>query len=130
MTAAERLSGAGIALLDEPFDSGLRIFQFMLGAEAGEDLQELLLGWSPHQHLVLDTAQKGLVAQFVRLEVGGEYQEGFKGHGHLAPGAKAEEVHPPLHRNDPAVENLRRRRPLTSKVVDQVGSVGRLELER
>src|SRR5258708_3711543 len=99
-------------------------------AEGTKNLQELSAAWPAHQHLVLNSAQKGFIAQALWTQVRREHKERFKGHRDLAAASKSQVVDPAFHRNNPSVQNLRRRGFLPSEVIDQVNPVVRLHLKR
>src|SRR3990167_140914 len=80
--------------------------------------------------LVADTPKEGLVGQLQRIEVGGEHQDQVEGDLAVAATAQVEVVLLLFHRHDPAVEQIDRRHPLPTEVVDDENAVTRLELQR
>src|SRR5437867_2489164 len=96
------------AVLRDPI-AGLRVEGDLLRlADAAEDLRELLIGRRLDLDLVLDPSQERLVDERGRGAVGREDEEHVEGDLDLAAIGRGEEVHIPIERHDPAIEELLR----------------------
>src|SRR5450759_4253513 len=125
MTPAERLAGSLVVAIDKSSNNSQRVGELPRLAVAMKNLFELLRAGIPDQHLVLDPAQKGFVTKSIRFQIGREDEERLERDGDFSTGAQGEIVDPPLHRNNPPVQHLRRRRLLTAEIVDQIDAVVR-----
>src|SRR5512140_1512324 len=75
LAASELLPGLQIALVEIRLQVLRVALDLLAVAEPLENLDELLQFRRAHEHLVLDSAQKRLVAQLMRAQVRGEHQE-------------------------------------------------------
>src|SRR5581483_10621162 len=82
------------------------------------------------RNLVGDPAQKGLVGERLRVQVGREDRQHVERNLKLLAGVQCEVVHTAFERHDPPVEQIFRANALASKVIDQEHAAVRFQLQR
>src|SRR3990170_7890742 len=80
-------------------------------------------------HLVPDAPEEGLVAQLRWRQVGREHQQHIERYFYALPGLEAQVVPAPVHRDDPAVEELPWLYDLPAEVVDDEDAAIGLHLQ-
>src|SRR5688572_18939105 len=94
------------------------VLQLAVPAEVLEDLREVGPGGAFAKDFVMDAAEKRLVHELRRLDIGCEHDQHHEWQVEFLPRLKCEEVDTALERNDPPIEQVPRRALLTAEVVD------------
>ena len=104
------------------------IFEAQAGAHQLEQLAEFLFGRIEDFDLVGDAAQKGVVDQFLRLQVRGKDDQLIEGDLNLLAAGEIEKIAAFFQRHDPAVEQFVGAHPLPAKIVDDQDAAVAFEL--
>src|SRR5581483_5219468 len=118
VAGVQRLAGDGSAALTKILGAAGLGGNLVVLHQPAEDLVEHGVADVVDLDLGLDAPQERLVGEVARVQVGREDDHQLEGNLELHAGGQGEVVDATVERNDPAVEQLARRKHLAAEVVD------------